>query len=430
MKNNQFISIKVLTFAALLSLSVVGCSNAQDNSAAVVTSTQAVATQAASSTASSGTTSTGDATEGAATTGTTGTTTAADTSALFSDRDLEQTADLTAATRMNLVSNQDVTLSEEGVYVLSGDVENVTVVVDAAEEAKVQIVLDGVSITNDDAPAIYVKAADKVFVTSTDSDNDMEVTGTYVADGETNLDAVIFSRADLTLNGTGSLDIISAQGNGISSKDDLKITGGVYTIKSSADALEANDAILINDGTVTIETGKDALHSENEEDTTLGNIYIEGGTLNITAADDAITANNLVQIDGGTINIETAVEGIEGNNIIINDGQITVYATDDGINATPKVSDNASIEVNGGTIKVTMGSGDTDAFDSNGNLYINGGTIDVEATSAFDADGTAELNGGTVTVNGEQITEITESRGGGGGGGFRGGAGGGRGTGQ
>ncbi|WP_209443662.1 carbohydrate-binding domain-containing protein [Paenibacillus camerounensis] len=423
MKNNSLISIKVLTFAALLSLSIVGCSNAQDNSAAVVTSTQAAATQTAASTVSSGTTSTGEAAEGTATTGTTVT----DTSALFTDRDLEQTADLTAATRMDLVSNQDVTLSEEGVYVLSGDVENVTVTVDAAEEAKVQIVLDGVSITNADAPAIYVKAADKIFVTSTDSDNHMEVTGTYAADGETNLDAVIFSRADVTLNGTGSLDIVSAQGNGISSKDDLKITGGVYTIESSADALEANDAILISDGTITIDTGKDALHSENEEDTTLGNIYITGGTLNITAADDAITANNLVQIDGGTLNIETAVEGIEGNTIIINDGQITIYATDDGINATPKVNDNASIEVNGGTIKVTMGSGDTDAFDSNGNLYINGGTIDVEATSAFDADGTAELNGGTVTVNGEQITEITESRGGGG---FGGGAGGGRGTGH
>lgn len=427
MKNNSLISIKAITFAALLSLSVVGCSNAQNSSAAVVTSTQAAATQVAGPTASSGTTSS---TEAAAATTTTTTTTSADTTALFSDRDLEQTADLTAATQMKLVSNQDVTLSEEGVYVLSGDVDNVTVTVEAAEEAKVQIVLDGVSITNTDSPALYVKAADKVFVTTTDSENHMEVTGSYVADGETNLDAVIFSRSDVTLNGNGSLDIVSAQGNGISSKDDLKITGGVYTIDSSADALEANDAILINDGTVTIDTGKDALHSENEEDTTLGNIYIEGGTLNIKAADDAITAGNLVQIDGGTINIETAVEGIEGNNIIVNDGQITLYATDDGINASPKVNDNASIEVNGGTIKVSMGSGDTDAFDSNGNLYINGGVIDVEATSAFDADGTAELNGGTVMVNGEQITEITQSRGGGGGGGFRGGAGGGGGMGH
>lgn len=420
MKIIKLNSISVIALATVLS--AAGCSNAQEGSGVAAATTPSVAQTVSPSATSAAEEGTVVETPEAA---------ALDTAELFSDRDLEQSADLTAATPMNLESNQDVTLSEEGVYVLSGDVDNVTVTVEAADDAKIQIVLDGVSITNEDAPAIYVKAADKVFVTSTDSENYMEVSGSYVTDGETNLDAVIFSRADLTLNGTGTLDIVSGQGNGISSKDDLKITGGAYTIESSADALEANDAILIHDGTITIDTQKDGLHSENEEDTTLGNIYIEGGTLTITAADDAITGNNLVQIDGGIINIKSAVEGIEANNIIVNEGQLTLYATDDGINATPKVSSGASIVVNGGTIDVSMASGDTDAFDSNGDIYINGGTINVEATSAFDADGTAELNGGTVTVNGEQITEITESRGGGfGGGGGRGGAGGGRGTGQ
>lgn len=406
MKTKKLKSISAITLAALLTVSAVGCSKAQVGSGVA-----AATTQTATSTVSSSATSAAEAS-------------VLDTSALFSDRDLEQSADLATATQMNLETNQDVTLNKEGVYVLSGEVENVTVVVDAAEEAKVQIVLDGVSITNEDSPAIYVKAADKVFVTSTDSENHMEVSGSYVADGDTNLDAVIFSKADMTLNGTGTLEIVSNQGNGISSKDDLKITGGVYTIHSSADAIEANDAILINDGTITIDTDKDALHSENEEDASLGNIYIEGGELNITAADDAITGNNIVQIDGGTINIKTSEEGIEANNIKVNDGQITLYANNDGINATQKVNSDAAIEVNGGTIDVSMASGDTDAFDSNGDIYINGGTINVEAASAFDADGTAQLNDGNVTVNGEQITQITQSRGGGG----RGGAGGGRGV--
>lgn len=333
-----------------------------------------------------------------------------DTSDLFSNRDLEQTADLAAAMQVELESGKDVTIDKEGVYVLSGAVNNVTVVVEAAEDAKVQIVLDGVSISNEDSPAIYVKAADKVLVTSTDSKNHMEVTGSYVADGESNLDAVIFSKADLTLNGAGELVIISNQGNGISSKDDLKITGGVYNITSSADALEANDRILVNDGTITIDAGKDALHSENDEDASLGYIYIENGTLNITAADDAIRGNSFVQIDGGTINVETCTEGIEASQIIINGGQITLYAKDDGINAARKVNGDVYIEVNGGRIDLTIGSGDTDGFDSNGNIYINGGTISVQAKSAFDADGTAQLNGGTVTVNGEEITEITQSR--------------------
>ncbi|MCL6604895.1 MAG: carbohydrate-binding domain-containing protein [Paenibacillus sp.] len=411
MKTKKIKSISAVTLAALLSVSVLGCSKVQVSSEGAAATTEIVGSTVSSS-APAATTEPTTTTAPIATTATEDS--VQDTSELFSDRDLEQSVDLSAATQMNLESNQDVTLNKEGVYVLSGEVENVTLVVDAAEDAKVQIVLDGVSITNEDSPAIYVKAADKVFVTTTDGKNYMEVSGSYVADGDTNLDAVIFSKADMTLNGTGTLEIISSEGNGISSKDDLKITGGVYIIHSTADAIEANDAILINDGTITIDSDKDALHSENDEDAALGNIYIEGGTLNISAVDDAIRGNNRVQIDGGTINIKTSEEGIEANYIKINEGQITLYAKNDGINASQKVNSDVAIEVNGGTIDVSMGSGDTDAFDSNGDIYINGGTINVEASSAFDADGTAQLNGGDVTVNGEKITQITQSRGGGG----------------
>ncbi|MGO4373301.1 carbohydrate-binding domain-containing protein, partial [Paenibacillus sp. MCAF20] len=320
MKTKKMKQISAITLALLLSVSAVGCSNAQDGSedaaAAQTAITQETSTPSSSATTSSSETTTAEAS-------------LQDTSELFSERDLEQSADLADATQIELVSDQDVTLNTEGVYVLSGEATNVTVVVEAAEDAKVQIVLDGVRITNEDSPAIYVKEADKVFVTSTDSESYMEVTGSYVADGDTNLDAVIFSRADLTLNGTGSLDIVSNDGNGISSKDDLKITGGVYNIQSSADALEANDAILINDGTLTINSGKDALHSENDEDAALGYIIIKGGDFRISAGDDAIQGNSFVQIDGGTINIETSEEGIEATSVKINDGQITLYAKDD-----------------------------------------------------------------------------------------------------
>ena len=351
---------------------------------------------------------------------------AIDVSELFSERDLAQEADLTGAVTIALSSNEDTVITEEGVYVLSGSVENTTVLVEAPDDAKIQIVLDGVSITNETVPAIYVKTADKVFVTTTSSENSLKVTGSFVADGDTNLDAVIFSKADLTMNGTGSLEVISQTGNGISSKDDLMITGGNYKITSAGDAIEANDAIAIYDGDITIDAGKDAIHSENTDDTSLGSFYMQNGSVNITAADDAIHANTVNQIDGGTINITSCTEGIEGTYVQINGGEITLTATDDGINASAKSDLDVLIEVNGGTIDVTMASGDTDAFDANGNLTINAGTITIEATSAFDTDGTATLNGGEVTVNGEAITEITQSQMGGGqmGGGQMGGPGG------
>ncbi|MDI3485651.1 MAG: hypothetical protein PWQ50_871 [Methanolobus sp.] len=112
----------------------------------------------------------------------------------FTDRDLEQEADLEDATYIEAESDTDITISEEGVYVISGDATEVTIYVDVKDESKVQIVLDGVNIVNEDMPVIYVKSADKVFITTTDTENYMETSGSFVSDGETNLDAVIFSK--------------------------------------------------------------------------------------------------------------------------------------------------------------------------------------------------------------------------------------------
>ncbi len=341
------------------------------------------------------------------------TSTLLDTSDMFSDRDLEQEADLSDATYITLENGEDVNITSEGVYVISGSAKNTSIIVEADDTAKVQIVLDGVTITNSDSPAIYVKSADKVFVTTTDSDNTLKVTGSFSADGETNTDAVIFSKEDLVLNGKGTLTVESTE-NGITSKDDLKITGGTYNITSDADAIEANDSIRVYDGTFNIDTEKDALHSEDSDDGTTGFIYIQGGTFNIEADSDGIRATTVLVIDGGTFDI-TASEGLEGTYVQINDGTINIEASDDGINATQKSSSyDVVIEVNGGDITVVMGSGDTDGFDSNGCIYINGGTIDVTANSAFDWDKEAQLNGGTVIVNGEEVTELTSQMMGGG----------------
>lgn len=333
-----------------------------------------------------------------------------DDTGIFTERDLEQTADLSEAVTLAPKSGEDLTITEAGVYVLSGTYEDVTVIVEAADDAKVQLVLDGYHVDNVEAPAIYIKSGDKVFVTSTDSENSLNVTGAFIADGETNLDAVIFSKSDLVLNGLGTVQITSAQGNGVSSKDDLKITGGTYVVTASEDGFEANDGLYVNDGKFVVTVDKDAFHSENSDDLTVGEILILGGTFNISAGDDAIQGTTKVQIDDGVIIIETSTEGIEATNIEINGGDISLYASDDGINASQKSDLEVAIVVNGGTIDVTMGSGDTDAFDANGSITINGGTINVTAGSAFDSDAGATLNGGTVTVNGEVITEITQSQ--------------------
>ncbi len=332
---------------------------------------------------------------------------ALDVSGMFTERDLEQTANTDGAETVTLVSGEDVTIDQEGVYVISGEVSEVTIVVDAGDAAKVQLVLDGVIITNASAPAIYIESADKAFITLTDSVNRMEVSGSYET---ASLDSVIISKSDLTLNGTGSLEIVSAKGNGITSKDDLKITGGTYKLAVAVDGLKANDSIRIYDGAITITANKDALHSENKEDTSLGYIYIYNGTLDISAADDGIQGNAIVQIDGGVININTSSEGIEGTHVQINGGEISIYATDDGVNAAEKSTYGILLEINGGTTTISMAGGDTDALDSNGSLYINGGTLHITANSAFDYNDSGALNGGSVTVNGQTVTQMTQSQ--------------------
>ena len=348
--------------------------------------------------------------------------TVASESDLFTTRDLAQVADTEDATKITLTSGEDVQITQEGVYVLSGEATDVTITIEATDSDKVQLVLNGVSITNGDFPTIYVKSADKVFVTTAEgTTNTLQVTGTFAADGETNTDAVIFSRDDLVLNGLGTLQVSSTD-NGISCKDDLKVTGGSYVISSAADALEANDSILVADGSFSITSDKDGLHAENDEDDTQGSIYIQDGSFEIKAASDAIQATTTLTVDGGTFTL-SAAEALEATIVQVNGGDMNIYATDDAINGSYKSASvgTPTVEITGGSMVIEMAQGDTDAIDVNGNLVISGGQIDITAQSAFDFDGTVSFTSGTVTVNGTQLSEITNSMMGGGMGGGHGG---------
>lgn len=331
---------------------------------------------------------------------------AIDASDLFTDRDLTQTADLSAAKNLTVSDGETVKITDEGVYVITGSAEEAQILVEAADDAKVQLVLDGVSITNSATPCIYVKSADKVFVTTTESANSLSVTGTFTADGTTNTDAVIFSKSDLVLNGLGTLTIESTD-NGITTKDDMKITGGTIDITCVSDALEANDSISVAEGEINITSQSNGLHASDSDDDTTGWIYICGGELNINAGNDAVKAATIVQIDGGVLNIN-AYEGIEATCVQINSGTIDITAQDDGINAGQKSSAYSPlIEINGGELTVNMGQGDTDAIDSNGSIVVSGGTLDITAQSPFDYEVSGTYNGGTIIVNGETVNEIT-----------------------
>ena len=333
---------------------------------------------------------------------------------IFTDRDLLQEADTSEAETIEVADSEDITISEAGTYIITGTAENATIIVEAADDAKVQLVLDNVSITNDDSPAIYVKSADKVFVTTAEgSDNTLSVTGTFTADGDTNTDAVIFSKDDLVLNGLGTLTINSTD-HGIAAKDDFKATGGTWIINADGKGIDVNDSVSICGGTFTITAGGDGIHCENDEDLTVGSIYISGGSFTIDAGSDGIQATTTLTINGGNINI-SAEEGLESTSVTINDGTIYIEASDDGINASDKsTAVDILIEFYGGDTTIVMGQGDTDAVDSNGYIYVYDGTITITGMSAFDYERGGAIYGGTVTVNGSQVTEMTTQMMGGG----------------
>ncbi len=386
-------------------------------------------------------------------TGSSSSSTSVSSSDMFTKRDLDSSYDESKATKVKLSDSKTnisgdgakyssengvntVTITKEGTYILSGNL-NGQIVVDTDKTAKVQIVLNGVTISSESTAAIQVKQADKVFLTlAKGSENTLTETGEFASDDSSTVDGVIFSKDDLTINGTGSLKISTASGHGVVSKDDLVIASGTIDITSSGHGLQGKDSVRIADGTITINSSNDGIHSENKDDSSLGFVYIKDGTIKITAADDGIHSGNNVTIDGGTITVSESSEGIEGQSIDINGGKIDVTSSDDGLNAASpssssdtstqgfggpggggdmSVDENAYIKITGGEIYI---SAEGDGVDSNGNFEVTGGTLYVEGPSrggnaALDFTGTGTISGGVViaTDNGSMLQSLTAKSG-------------------
>ena len=305
----------------------------------------------------------------------------------ITDKDLVTDYEESEADEIRLTdSTGTVKITEAGSYIITGSTSDGMIIVEASEEDDVQLILRDVSITSATSAAIYVISADEVYITL-EGENYLTNGGSFEAIDENDIDAVIYAKDDLTINGSGSLTISSPAGHGIVCKDDMVIASGTFDITASEDGINTNESLAIVDCDMTVNSGDDAVHTD-----------------------------GMLQIDGGSFNI-TAAEGLEGTYIVINGGKINISASDDGINAAQK-SDayTPTVEINGGEITIVMGQGDTDGIDSNGNIVINGGTVDITGQSAVDCDGTAALNGGTLIINGEETDTIPNQ--------FMGGAGG------
>ena len=363
----------------------------------------------------------------------------------YSNRDLDASYDTSEATQVDLSTvTGDYTITAAGVYVFSGTLANGSILVDAGDEDKVQIVLSNASVTNPDGPAIYAVNADKVFLTAdAGSVNELADGSEYAQDAfGNNPDGAVFARCDLTINGTGTISVAGNYKFGIVGKDDIVLVDATLRVSSVSDGIVGKNSVSIGSGTVSVAAGGDGIVSENGDDATLGSIQIDGGeiliqtgganadsakgikaqtslaikggsitidaeddalhsaasltitggTLNLSSGDDGMHSDDVLAISGGEIVVQRSYEGIEGGTITISGGTIDVTSTDDGVNAAGG-ADNSS----------QGGPRGNDAFsaDASKSLTISGGTITVNAEGdGLDSNGTLSITGGTVYISG------------------------------
>ncbi len=247
-------------------------------------------------------------------------------STAFSDRDMDIGYDTLSSANITLsettatsdsnsviIDGTNITISNEGTYIVSGTLNDGMIIVDVDDTKKVQIVLNNANIHNNDLSGLYVKNADKVFVTTAEnSENTISSGETFVQIDDNNIDGAVFSKSDITFNGLGILNIISEGEHGVVSKDSLTITCGTYNVEALKSGLSGKDDVCIADGTFNITSGKDGIKSENTDDTSLGYVYIANGTFDINSEGDGISASNWLQTDNGTYNIVTGGGSING----------------------------------------------------------------------------------------------------------------------
>ena len=347
---------------------------------------------------------------------------ATDTSALFSNRDMDAGYDGSAAVSIRLnggtalcsssavaIDGGEITLLAEGVYILSGTLTEGQVVVDAGDGAKVQIVLSGADITSASSAAIYCREADKVFLTlAAGTENSLTNGGSFQPAEDSNIDAVVFSKTDLTLNGSGSLTVTSPGGHGIVSKDELTITDGSYTLTAARHGLSGKDSVAIAGGSFTITSGSDGIHAENADDAAKGFLYIADGSFTIDAQGDAISASGDLQIDGGSFAL-TAGGGSASVTMKAGDTMQRPGSQDFSVanaaDAADAAEDTASCKgiKAGGTLTVNGGSFDLDTADdavhSGGDVTVTGGEWTLRTgDDGIHADAAVLIRAGSFTI--------------------------------
>ena len=308
------------------------------------------------------------------------------------------------------IDGTDVSITAAGTYVFSGDCDNGSITVKKGVTG-VTIVLNGLTLTNDDSAAITLnKTAEASLIAAAGTTNTVADTE---GSSDENAAVKVKSGAALAIGGTGTLTVDGNAKNGIKGAADAVITVAEVKLNINAadDGLSCDDELNITGGTLNITAGGDAVKAspdtgdtENPDTTSLGNVTISGGTLTLNAAEDGIQADGDLTISGGTFHVKTngghttaltddsaSCKGFKaGGALTVTGGTLTVDSADDALHA------NTDVTISGGTL--TLATGD-DGVHADNDLVI--GTKGSSSTSTPRINITASyegLEGTTVTV--------------------------------
>lgn len=324
----------------------------------------------------------------------------------FTYKDMDSSYD----NAIEVKSQNTVKIRDGSTYILMGNYNQI--IVDCDKKDKPKIILNGVTVSSSEGPAIYIKSADKVFLTVNKGTENVITDSANYPSSYDNADAAIFSKEDLTINGEGTLSVNGNYKCGIVSKDDLVISDTKILIESESTALEGKDCVKINNANIDINAKTDGIKATNEEDENLGYLYIKSGNFNITSTKDALQSVTALLIDGGNFNITTG--GGSQNSSDKNDdwGHWGGYYEQQNNSSTPSskaLKSAALIKINNGTFEIDSSD---DAIHSNQDIEITGGTIKISSgDDGIHADDSLIINGGNFKINksyeGFEATVIT-----------------------
>ncbi|SDT57326.1 protein of unknown function [Pseudarthrobacter equi] len=327
------------------------------------------------------------------------------------------------------VNGDTVTISAAGTYRLSGSLTDGRIVVAAGEEDTVRIILDGATLANSTGSPFVVESADEAIVYLADgTNNSISDAATYSDQGTDAPNAALYSKADLTVAGPGTLAVDGNYNDGISSKDGLVLAGGTVTVDAADDGIVGKDYAVLLDGAYQVTAADDGFKSDNDTDEGRGWVLINGGTLTVSAGDDGVKAFNTLTIAAGDTTVKESEEGLEAQHIVVSGGTANITSNDDGVNASGGSSTASSgtgagggmgggsmeagdytVDISGGLLTINAQG---DGLDSNGNATISGGTVVVngptnDGNGALDVNGELAVSGGTVAAAGSAGMAVT-----------------------